>query len=878
MRFSRLIFVCLLMLFQATLWGKHLVGGTLYYELVSKNGASNTYRVTIELYRDCTPGNTQFDEPDRMYIGVFRGDNKMYVKSVENVMRTYLAQVNPILDPCVKTPTNLCYEKAVYVGTVSLPVIQAGYYLTWGRCCRNATIANIVNPENTGMSLEAYIPDMSKDNNAPVFAKDPPTFVCANRAFSSDMSATDKDGDSLVYALSIPLTDGTPDQPLPYPTPPPHDPIFWQQPYNINNILGGNPPMQINPQTGVISAVPPNIGQFVYCVTVTEYRNGVKLSEVRRDIQINVVPCEANNPPITVVKPSEQVNQDTLFFYAGEDMCFDFDITDTNGSGYKPDTLKIEAFGDLLAPGGNSIIPPYATFSAPAKALSPAKASLCWATECNQVGEGKFTIRVTDQNDCPGPNVVNKTYHFVLLPGRATPPDIRCVSVTGPDQITLTWKVPPQNKLRGFQGYVLQRYTGTSWQAIDTIMDVLQSTYVDNNALNAYSQQYCYRLATAKVCPNPFVGQAGQEGCSILVGATPISSVEAEANWNGYNIWTPPNYQLWANPVGQPATFVSTIPSDTFASYLGCTFEGYLTIQLKDPLTGCTVQSAPSNTLTLTDLVAPDIDLCVASVEEDDSGVRLNWGKFEGDDFRYYRVYRANRGANNFSLIAELKDINDTTYSDKTALVDELAYCYYVEKSDLCGNVQKTGKDCTILLKGRGEDYQVFLNWQNYTGWEPGANNVELWKTDPNGVMQNLYQNLGFGETSYRDLEVVNEVAEYCYRVKNTRSDTPKCTEAWSNAVCITFSPTLFFPNAFTPNGDGRNDFFVCSGVYAQQFEMTIYNRWGTLVFYTTAQSEGWDGYIEGVPAPEGVYVFRSKAVGYKGEVIEKTGTVMLMR
>ena len=65
----------------------------------------------------------------------------------------------------------------------------------------------------------------------------------------------------------------------------------------------------------------------------------------------------------------------------------------------------------------------------------------------------------------------------------------------------------------------------------------------------------------------------------------------------------------------------------------------------------------------------------------------------------------------------------------------------------------------------------------------------------------------------------------------------------------------LYIPNAFTPNKDGKNDVFIIPGKSIHNYEMTIYNRWGEQVFFTTNAAEGWDGTYRNVDAPAGTYV-----------------------
>jgi gliding motility-associated-like protein len=876
----------ILIVFQNNSYGTHLVGGTLYYKLLAEGASANTYQITLDIYRDCS-ATTDFN--NLVYIGVFRGDTKDSLPTI-NLNMVKREFVEPVLDSCVVSPPGLCYERAVYKGTIVLAKFSGGYYLSWQRCCRNGTILNIVDPLDQGMALDAFIPNMMiTPNSSPVFNKIATTFICMNKPFIEDMSARDTttENDSLVYVLATPLDGGSKTYPIPgtinspngfgHIYPPPHPTTNWQPPYSLTNIIGGPPFMSINSQTGIITALPQIIGQFVYSVLVYEYRNGIKISETRRDIQVNVVPCPYNAPPQVGLQNNTQSIGDTLFFYAGEDACYKFNLTDNNVV-YAPDKLTISATGDLLAPGGNGIVAPYATFSAPQGQTSPVVAELCWATGCKQLGQGSFDITVTDNNDCPSPNITTKRFFFKVVSGRAVPPDVRCVSVTGANQTTITWVNPAWNKLRGFKEYVLERNNVTAWTALATITDSLQTTFIDNTALNANTQSYCYRLSTFKICPNPFVGIPGQSACSILATATPMSAVTALVEWTPpYNVWQPVAYNVWANPVVGTSEIAGTVIDSTHFTFLGCTFNGYLNIHLQDPLTGCEVISGNSNAINLVELAAPDIDLCVASVRTDDSGVDLNWDIFQGTDFLYYRVYRANTGSSNFTMITEIKDVNTINYTDFTALVDSQSYCYYVEKSDLCNRIQKTGKDCTLKITGRGEDYRAYLKWNNYSGWSPAATEVELWETNQ-GVPQNLIASLNTATTTYTMTDVIDEKAQYCYKVKAIRADSLACFEAWSNETCVTFAPTLYFPNAFTPNGDGKNDYFSPIGIYEKEFDLYIYSRWGTMIYHTQQQEPGWDGTYKGQPAPEGVYVFRAKTLGYKGEEIKKTGTVTLIR
>jgi gliding motility-associated-like protein len=90
---------------------------------------------------------------------------------------------------------------------------------------------------------------------------------------------------------------------------------------------------------------------------------------------------------------------------------------------------------------------------------------------------------------------------------------------------------------------------------------------------------------------------------------------------------------------------------------------------------------------------------------------------------------------------------------------------------------------------------------------------------------------------------------------------------------------TLFFPNAFTPDGDGINDDFGASYASVSQFHLTIFDRWGHVVFDTDDIHHHWDGTVNGGdPATTGVYVYKYRAKGHYYEANEKYGHVTLLR
>ncbi len=99
--------------------------------------------------------------------------------------------------------------------------------------------------------------------------------------------------------------------------------------------------------------------------------------------------------------------------------------------------------------------------------------------------------------------------------------------------------------------------------------------------------------------------------------------------------------------------------------------------------------------------------------------------------------------------------------------------------------------------------------------------------------------------------------------------------------VTVVIDPTssdVFVPNAFTPNGDGKNDVFTAIGPAIKDLELRVFNQWGQQIFATQDKTRGWTGLFNGEPQPAGVYIYVIKATLYGGAVISKKGTVLLIR
>ncbi|RMG63057.1 MAG: PKD domain-containing protein [Bacteroidetes bacterium] len=176
--------------------------------------------------------------------------------------------------------------------------------------------------------------------------------------------------------------------------PPPYNHVGFQTGYSYLDPFGsGN--FTIDPQTGFINVTPTQTGIFVFSISVFEYRDGVLLSENRRDFQIHVINCLPPGQPPTISHDLSGLNTsgDTIFVEAGEAFCYDVTVQDpVPTSGLISYTVS--------APFGNgNFVPPAATYTS--SGTNPIQGQVCWTPACAYDGQVvPLIIGAFDDEDC----------------------------------------------------------------------------------------------------------------------------------------------------------------------------------------------------------------------------------------------------------------------------------------------------------------------------------------------------------------------------------------------------------------------------------------------------------------------------------------------
>ncbi|RYY72873.1 MAG: T9SS type B sorting domain-containing protein, partial [Gammaproteobacteria bacterium] len=299
----------------------------------------------------------------------------------------------------------------------------------------------------------------------------------------------------------------------------------------------------------------------------------------------------------------------------------------------------------------------------------------------------------------------------------------------------------------------------------------------------------------------------------------------------------------------------------TFTYPTAGTYDVKLHTVTPDGCLGDSVKKVTVNTTPTVNVVTDLISLCKGSdtvlrVQNPVAGVTYNW-------------YTAATGGTAVATNQSTLSLTNITANAS----------YYVEAVTAAGciSAQRKKVDISVLpllttpvvtVSGVTPNTITF-SWQPVTGaasYQVSVNNGVTWTAPSSGTAGTTHVVTGL--TSFQEVKLL-------VRAVGTNSCQ---TSADANATGKTISSELFIPNTFTPNGDGRNDVLMVMGYGIKDMQMMVFNQWGEKIFETKSQASGWDGTYKGKPQPSGVYMYVSKFTLLDGSVIEKKGSINLIR
>lgn len=231
---------------------------------------------------------------------------------------------------------------------------------------------------------------------------------------------------------------------------------------------------------------------------------------------------------------------------------------------------------------------------------------------------------------------------------------------------------------------------------------------------------------------------------------------------------------------------------------------------------------------------------------------------------------------------SEINSFNTTELeinaTDINASPDNTINYYKLVSVDACGN-EKTESDIAnnIVLNLENQELKNTLNWNFFKENDFVNTNYEIYRvngTNPAELIRSL-QNFNSYTDDLEKLQNEKLSGQMCYFVRAIKSNSPS-NYSQSNTKCIYLEPQVYIPEAFTPNGDGKNDLFNAKYSFIPaDFEMKIYNRWGNIIFQTNDPEEGWNGkQRNGEPVTTGAYMYYIKISTPGNDPIEKRGNL----
>lgn len=448
------------------------------------------------------------------------------------------------------------------------------------------------------------------------------------------------------------------------------------------------------------------------------------------------------------------------------------------------------------------------------------------------------------------------------------------------------------------EDYIIEMSTNNgTWAATSqtikapTASNTSSATITGLNATN----EYCFRLSKAGACATSI---RSNEVCTIkpthnVLSATDVKVdwVNAQSNINFYDVI----YK--ESPTGFNQNSSRTQPNEKTFTLSDMDCSKIYEFQVVGTTIGTMATRAiiKSPTFIVTPVQGgrvPNLLVGLASIAGD--AIRLNMVSIDGSvSISKYNIYKSEGNSTNFN---PLISTSDNFYNDQAVEMNKKQYCYKFEYEATCNNMSDLSDPfCTVFLTSAQPNT---VNWTPFNvASSPGvlknvkASEYNVQILDEAGtVIASPYI------TVDNEADVRNELDRYLndpsmngkinFRIlalQETEIDLGTSVisfpfTSYSNTYTFITPALVYFPSAFTPNGDTHNDVFLATGKYIAQFNMIIYNRWGAPIFESKDIKIGWDGKENGSPAPTGYYSFKIFGIDNAGQEFSKTGSVLLMR
>ncbi len=866
------VIVLLGILISLKSFAHHIKGGWIGYQYVSSTSTTTTYQVTVNLYVSCTTTGPTAN----VILGVFDGSSNSSVltKTINNT--THYNLTKGTFSPCMTNPPSICYNIYTYQTTITLNNNTGGFILAVQDAYRVDNIVNISNSGSTGITITGTIPGTINGtnyagNNSPKFIFQDTAIVCHNATISLPFTATDQDGDSLSYSFTngLGVANASQNTANSAPSTPPFPSLNYVSGYSGQKPLGNN--VSINPVTGLITGTAPSTtGEYVIAVNVKEWRNGVLLDSIKKELQILVNDCSLSAATL-----------DTNYIN-----CQDYTMTFSNSSSTNISSY-LWNFGDTKS-----------TSNASDQAMPTHIYS----------DTGIYTLKLVVKNNAGCQD--STTSSVKVYPGfnagfytqgtcYQSPINFIDTSYCKYGRITdWNWNFGDGNSITEIQNPSHQYNTPANY----------------TTSLIIQSDKGCTDTATNTVIVN------GKPDLKLTFTDTLICSIDSlqlhaiSSSAKEYN-WYPQSGTIINAQTANPIVF----PKDT-TNYM---------VVVKDQ--GCVDSATVTvNVLDFIDVKINDTIACRGdslTLHPISQALSFEWTKTSGSDtlnnsyVKYPSLLATND--NSYHIDANLgKCTSNTDVTIRTAnyptvsVSNDTTICYGTSAyltgvTDATNYIWSTGNNTSLALTvnpTKSTSYIFYATSPNSycpkTVSDTTIVNVQQPFTVSVGndttivINQPLVlhavvstndsafsyswtpsQYLNNTDSAYITAIIPKGVTIQYYNITAT---SPFGCKAYDQIRLTIFqtAPDIFVPTGFTPNQDGRNDIVRPILVGIKKFDyFQIFNRWGQLVFSTRQENAGWDGNLHGQPQQVGsTFVYHVHGVDYLNNVIDKKGTIVLVR
>lgn len=853
--------VLLTLLFSIVFVGAGFATHQRAAEITYKHIEGLTYEFTIQMW---TKTSSPADDT-RTYMPIYWGDG-----TGDEIERIEWYPIPDVYD--------VSYN--LYKGRHTFPA-PGFYIISVEDPNRNGGVINIPNSINVPMYIESelMINPFLGFNNSVQLLNPPIDKGCVGKPYFHNPAAYDVDGDSLSFELVPCKGAGGYDIPG-YKYPNFHDP---SKIFKIDSVSGE-----------ILWDYPIIQGEYNVAFVVTEWRHGIKVGSVRRDMQIEIVACDHDPPEINTI--------DDTCVIAGDNLQFDVTAIDPDGT-----NVELTAFGGPFEQVQDSayIIPD------PASGNDTVTTTFKWPTTCFNVRFEPYTAVFKARDNGSPVNLVN--FKTVFIKVNAPAPENLQTEAFG-NGINLTWEKSICDNATGYKIYRKSGESGwtpgycetgvpayTGFQLIKIVDGVNTLDYRDDNNGNGlvHGINYCYRVTA--LFEDGAESIASNESCAYLKRDVPIiTHVSNDStnlqDGNALVIWSKPieldtiqypgpykylvyrsdNLQ-WSNPVviQEFSGLDDTIYLDAEVNMNTHGGPYSYRIDLESETIGYIGSSQKASSVYIQLLPT-------------DQEIKLVWLPVVPWINDQYVIYRKDPGMNVFDSIGT----TDQKFYRDVNLENDVEYCYYIKtighyslpglidpiinfSQIACDKPHDNRPPCQPQL---WIDSTYCAEVRNVLKMIIPTDTCDLYDTcDCEAQKYNVYYTPSleedysyvgsvdyvYGDTAYFVHDNIPFVVG-CYYV-NAVDDLGNVS-ANSNVVCVEVCPDYELPNVFTPNNDSYNDFLVPIGTVdktlanpnVESVDMTIFNRWGKIMYTTTDPLILWDGKNQNnnQDCPPGVYFY----------------------